>query len=880
METKEKGLQITAATPNKSNERIYCKDTKYSLLSEAKSLINKGFSVVVTGSDKKAVGSWKEYQKSIIPDRELELLINKDVSKGIALVGGCVSGGLEIIDVDLKYDISGNLEKELIRLIKEQDLDLYNSLRVIRTPSGGLHFYFRSETPEGNQKLARRPATEQELKNNPNTKVYVLIETRGEGGYAITFPSPGYTIIQDNEIPIITIDQRELLLNTCRSFNQLSEVAASPKRDFNSESVYSATPWDDFNKNGSIEDLLTEHGWTVFKENSERVYYTRPGKTTGISADYHKEKKLFKVWTTSSSFDSEKAYSHTAILAGLKYNNDFSAVCKELEVKGYGKRVHNFQKVKSIINRYKANGKTKEEIITELKYSERLTDQEAEEIIQAYDNEAGPFISEFWEVGYEKKAGNYFKRISFNRTKFCRYLSNSGTYKYYYEEGTTKYMFIKKTGCLIEEISTEQIKESVKQYVASLPDLFDLGTTRDELLEIIYKGADTYFSKAILEFLDPYQPDFLTDTESTAYKLFRNGVVCIDRDNRVLKQYGEIGKDVWKSSVIPFDIALSDDNVLTGEYYEFTCCICGNDKAEQMTGEQADKWFYLKSIIGYLLHKYKDPSRPYAIVLGEETENEEKGGGTGKGIVIKGLGHLSSVVDIDGKTFNSESQFAWQRVNLDTNIIAVQDTKKHFYFESLFNVITEGLQVQKKHRDEFFIPFKRSPKIVITTNFTVDQNSNAAKRRQKVFEFSGFFSPGYTPEQHFKHKLFDGWDNEEWNRFYNFNFYCISFYLDKGIQDNIRSESLNKKHIKLKYSEDFLEWFQEYSGNGCAEFKAFNELYNEFLIVANEDKNRYSGKKFKSGIKESASLFGFKLEEQRNYQANRRKEIRLLTNTI
>ena len=46
-----------------------------------------------------------------------------------------------------------------------------------------------SESPLGNTKLASRPATADELAERPRRQVKVLIETRGEAGYAIVAPS-------------------------------------------------------------------------------------------------------------------------------------------------------------------------------------------------------------------------------------------------------------------------------------------------------------------------------------------------------------------------------------------------------------------------------------------------------------------------------------------------------------------------------------------------------------------------------------------------------------------------------------------------------------------------------------------------------------------
>ena len=58
-------------------------------------------------------------------------------------------------------------------------------------------------------------------------------------------------------------------------------------------------------------------------------------------------------------------------------------------------------------------------------------------------------------------------------------------------------------------------------------------------------------------------------------------------------------------------------------------------------------------------------------------------------------------------------------------------------FEELYSNITEGITVEKKNLKEFFIPYKDSPKITISTNYVISDEGNHAKRRQKVLAIPG-----------------------------------------------------------------------------------------------------------------------------------------------
>jgi hypothetical protein len=160
------------------------------VIHHAKELLKKGLNVIAVDAHKKAIAAWKDFTEDLISESALEKQINSDKAEGIAVICGQVSGNLEVIDFDLKNDISGTLTERYFALIPE---DLKQKLYVVRTKSGGFHFYYRCEVIENNQKLASRPPTEQEKKDTPHLKQVVLIETRGNGGYVVAPPSSGYT---------------------------------------------------------------------------------------------------------------------------------------------------------------------------------------------------------------------------------------------------------------------------------------------------------------------------------------------------------------------------------------------------------------------------------------------------------------------------------------------------------------------------------------------------------------------------------------------------------------------------------------------------------------------------------------------------------------
>jgi hypothetical protein len=308
------------------------------LISEAEKYWSRGLNAMPATEEKFPVGTWSEFQDRLITPTEFKNRVNGG-AHGLCIICGKGSGNLTVVDIDHKYDLSGKLVNEYFQLIYDNDPDLFESLYIVKTPSHGYHLYFRCEQNIECQKLANRYSTEDELKVKPKEKTKVLVETKGHGGQVLCPPSPGYTIFQDRPVPTIPIDRVKLILDLARSFNEVYEVKKAAQKQFNGDSPWLISPWDDFDQRGDIIPVLERNQWKQDRKQSPRIYFTRPGKDKGTSADYHEEKKLFKCWSTSvSEFEDGKAYSHTAVFALLECNGDFSRACSELQNQGYGKR--------------------------------------------------------------------------------------------------------------------------------------------------------------------------------------------------------------------------------------------------------------------------------------------------------------------------------------------------------------------------------------------------------------------------------------------------------------------------------------------------------------------------------------------------------------
>lgn len=286
--------------------------------------------------------------------------------EGVGLVCGKLSGGLEVIDCDVKYSLDGKLFENYKKKVHEVDQKLLSKLVVQKTVSGGYHILYRCSKIAGNLKLANRPTTEKERKDtyeatyaaelqkstaddvarklaqraSDNDKVRVLLETRGEGGYIMCAPSEGYDFIFADlqSISEITTEERDTLFSVAMSFNEVVEEIKVPTRT-NIHKTIGLSVFDDYNQRGDVLGLLQNNGWKIVSQKGNKTHLLRPGQTTAAtSGNFDHERNWFSVFTTSTEFEPQHAYLPYAVYAVLECGKDFSLASKKLFELGYGER--------------------------------------------------------------------------------------------------------------------------------------------------------------------------------------------------------------------------------------------------------------------------------------------------------------------------------------------------------------------------------------------------------------------------------------------------------------------------------------------------------------------------------------------------------------
>jgi Leucine-rich repeat (LRR) protein len=473
------------------------------------------------------------------------------------------------------------------------------------------------------------------------------------------------------------------------------------------------------------------------------------------------------------------------------------------------------EKLVSSAYKNKANfGKNSFEDSKKVAKINRLTNSGStlEQVKNAFQDIDG--IEEEFNKAQEKLNDNIFwftddnDKLHISNVRFDYWLQKRGISKYFPHKDNSDFDFIIKDENFVDWTDTTRIKDMVKRNLIQNGDI--------DIWDNMAKNTQ-YFKRDYLSMMDtvPVEPKRDTRTESFLY--YKNKAVRTTKDGIELLDYENIDDLIWKNQVIDRDIVINDKS--DGEFKTFLW---------RLSGENKDRYFTLKSVIGYLMHSYQNPSKPKAIIFNDEMISDDiPNGGSGKGLIHKAIGHIKNVCIEDGKKFDPRGQFAYQKVNKDTQIFLMDDVPKTFNFESLFSIVTEGMTVEKKGKDAFQIPFTESPKVSITTNYTVKGEGASHYRRIFEVEIANHYNDNYSPEDEFKHQFFSEWSIEEWAEFDNFMIRCIQYFLKNGLVESNKI-NLDFRKFKQKMGVEFIEFMESQTFDGSPiKRKDFRDRFNK-----------------------------------------------------
>lgn len=906
-----------------TNKNVTQNGTPFSLI--ARRMYDIGFLPIPCRRKDKPSVLWSNLTRSSdIYEKSAFSVFDDPNNPFIAVASGVASGNLECIDFDLKYDLTGNLYERFQSLLFDNAPFLYKKLVQLSTPSGGKHLIYRCSSVGRNMKLARRGVTVEEAQKavelNPRIPVdaspeerdefleraknqsRVLIETRGNGGYFLTFPSPGYTF-DDPERTFATLDpitdqEREILLSCCRSFDEYESGNSSPintttirnpisLESRNGDEVltqqaigkYSVLPWEDYNERGlgHVIDVLVQEGWTITErfphreDGREVIHLKRPGESSQEhSATYNQIPGKFWVWSTSTQFPSEKPLSHFDIYMIVMAAGDRKRAATMLFGEGFGKlkdkRIGPAPKSAALAEFVNRSADILRREALSGRHGEKADPGSVDATIEGMPL-MGAVIADWWSsVLEQRRDGAWIVKKSVQFSRFVDFLKDKG-FRRYFSFG--KYGLVRITGHHVEQSDRSKVTEVVNAYIAKLPERFDY-MDRSELSEMYMKYIDKLLGQNVLEALPLFDDEMtLRDTKTHAYIVFRNGaLISHSTQTYFTTDLSSIGKYIWKEKVIdrPIHHSVTDQEMDSHPFSLFMYNIAGRDD---------DRYRSLLSLVGYSVHNYKDPAIPSAVILCDSKLGEGSEGGTGKGLLVKAMSYIRNMTTEDGKAFaaKNKTEFRFGRVDKHTDIFHLADLTKHFNFESLFSIITEGFPVRHLYKSEEYIPYSKSPKVVISTNFTVMGDGASHDRRRVEFELAPHYNQKYSPYHEFKHRFFDEWSEDQWSVFFHIMARCQRLYIQNGLP-SFKTITLNEKKFIDSTSSDFVQFIfgilgtrEDIARNGIRNAvqgkyeQQFDTLYNQYLTYAAVDRHETRSVKFKNMMVRACQFLGLSYNE-------------------
>ena len=280
------------------------------LLNVALQALATGFSVLPVKQDKSpAIFSWKRFQHTPMTSTEARRLFRS--AEGMGLVCGKVSGNLECLDID-----DPDIFRSFGELLEVHCPGLLARLLHRQTPHG-FHLVYRCQSKiQGNTKLAF------------DQYGRVRLETRGEGGYFLTVPSPGYSVLAGtlNDCPVLSSAEIGAIHQVARAFDERDLDIMPNVKDNQMDS-----PGSHFNQTHRCAEILTANGWRECRRTTAGIGYTRPGKEQGVSGVLLNKTGNFYVWSANATpLQAGKSYNPFGLYALFEHGGDFSAAAYSL----------------------------------------------------------------------------------------------------------------------------------------------------------------------------------------------------------------------------------------------------------------------------------------------------------------------------------------------------------------------------------------------------------------------------------------------------------------------------------------------------------------------------------------------------------------------
>jgi hypothetical protein len=279
----------------------------------------------------------------------------------------------------------------------------------------------------------------------------------------------------------------------------------------------------------------------------------------------------------------------------------------------------------------------------------------------------------------------------------------------------------------------------------------------------------------------------------------------------------------WREEMeIPFSTKAERDAYAAGHKFDLR----GEGLSAEQISEQEQTFLNKVFAAGYMLHSYKDRSKPWAPYAMDNSIGEEgqRNGGTGKSLFFTALEELIKTVTISGKEPKIfENDHTFEEVKPQTKMVVIDDCAKNLVVERFYDRMSGKFRVNPKGNHIFTLSYTESPKMAFTTNYVPASFDASNVRRLLFMVFSDYYHKKTEDNNYLedrsvsddfgKNLLPPDATYEEWNADVNFLLQCERFYLSV-CQENIMivppMKNIMTRRSLAVMTEPFFEWASAY----------------------------------------------------------------------
>lgn len=483
----------------------------------------------------------------------------------------------------------------------------------------------------------------------------------------------------------------------------------------------------------------------------------------------------------------------------------------------------------------------------------------------------------FWKEQYSKKGVSY----DINNEQLYAFLRASGYFRIPSDSQKKGYTFCKVDDNVVRLIDETAISSEcaayLLDYIKTHPKYYS-----QELANTVYRSKQTSLSS--LEHMHMIKPDFTNWNATSNHFFFKNGIFKVSKTGTELVKAADCPCMVYSDKITDFNFSPMEkepgkmpffDIEYTEEYREMLSQLqaaplaspeynfikkeidtlpdtekyrviyhkrgfsfmeylfntgkvywrkveVGLPLTEEEEKEQNLHFISKAMVLGYLLDKYKEQSKAYAVFC-MELEQSEVGdhlGGTGKSLFASSIKALRKQVYIDGYNINPQKgEFLLQGVERGiTDNVFLDDLSKQVDLHKFMPMITGDMVVNPKYVAAFTIDYDESPKVIFTSNHAINGFDASLRRRTWFCGFSDYYHAEdmqrglkeRSPFTEFGKNLIKDYTDDEMNQMYNFLFNCLAVWMKLRQRIQPPMKDIEKRNLQRQLTEEFLAWADTY----------------------------------------------------------------------